>query len=146
MPDSSSQRGVAANARAISSRFAGSQVPASSKLSRLRIASSTVGPISDRGALVDAREVAANGPGVVVAPTMRSSHPVRTDDPGAARSISSMSVKCDRVGFGWPTACTMASRPEVNSGSSGARAGCRANLVSSASPRACGTAMLGRAV
>ena len=79
--------------------------------------------------------VAANGPGVVVAPTIRSSQPVRSDEPGAARSISSMSVKCERVGLGWPTACTIASLPAVYSGSSGASEGCSANRLVSGRPR-----------
>ena len=39
-----------------------------------------------------------------VRPTMRLIHPVRRDEPGAARSIWSIASKCDRVGSAWPTA------------------------------------------
>ena len=57
-----------------------------------------------------------------------------------------MSVKCERVGLGWPTAWTIASFPAVYSGSSGASDGCRAKRLVSGRPRDCGTAMFGRAV
>ena len=123
-----------------------SQAPETDSESTERRASSGVGPRWLRGGLVVPIATPAKGPGVVVAPTIRSSHPVRSDEPGAARSISSMSVKWERVGFGCPTACTRASLFAVQNGRSGARAGCRAKRVVSGSPRDCGTAMLGRAV
>ena len=90
---------------------AASQAPLTESESTERDREVGGGPEQRPGELLDPIVVAANGPGVVVAPTMRSSQPVRNEEPGAARSISSMSVKCDRVGLGWPTACTIASLP-----------------------------------
>jgi hypothetical protein len=77
---------------------------------------------------------------------MRSSQPVRIVVPAAARSISSIAAKCERDGFGWPTAVTAASCPPVQSGSSGASAGCRPNMASPPMSLALGTPMVGRAL
>ena len=57
----------------------------------------------------------------------------RTDEPGSASSTSSIAAKCERFGAGSPVACTAASLPAVQSGSSGASAGCRPNMPSLAS-------------
>ncbi len=122
-----------------------SQAPLSENESTERRARSGEVPMNERGAVELPTAVAAKGPGVVVAPTIRSSQPVRSDEPGAARSISSMSVKCDRVGLGWPRACTMASLLVSHSGLRGARAGCSAKREVMAMPRDWGTAMFGRA-
>ena len=60
--------------------------------------------------------VSENGVPLPVAPAIRSIQPVRTDEPGAARSISSIASKCDMVGSSCPTACTSASWPELHNG------------------------------
>ena len=44
-------------------------------------------------------------------PSARSIHPVRIDELGAARSISSIALKCERLAVGWPTACTAPNDP-----------------------------------
>jgi hypothetical protein len=63
---------------------------------------------------------------------MRSSQPLRTEVPAAARSISSIAAKWERVGFGWPTAWTAPRVPFFHMGNRGASAGCRPNMASPA--------------
>ncbi len=63
-------------------------------------------------------------------PITRSIHPVRSDVPGAARSISSIAEKCERFGSDIPTACTKPSNPESYSGLIAPNAGCRPNIGS----------------
>ena len=102
-------------------RSVASQAPPRLKLSTVRMASSTVGPDHRAGAIVAPRaRWTRTGPGWC-GPTMRSSQPVRSEDPGRPRSISSMSVKCERVGLGWPTAWTTA-RPGGEERAAAARA------------------------
>ena len=79
------------------------------------------------------------------APTTRSSQPVRTLVPGAARSSSSIAEKWLRVPVGCPTATTAPSRPASQSGLSGARVGCRPKPRSAGSATDAGTAIDGRA-
>ena len=75
------------------------------------IASSGAGPRNAEAALFEPSCVAWNGEPVSRSPSTRSSHPVRTDVPGAARSISSIAEKWERFGWAMPTACTMPSEP-----------------------------------
>jgi hypothetical protein len=67
------------------------------------ISSSGDGPTSDIGAASMPIPTVAYDDPAPVAPLSRSSQPVRTLDPGAARSIASMAWKCERVGSGCPT-------------------------------------------
>jgi hypothetical protein len=67
------------------------------------------GPESARVTLVLPTDTPVHGLVGLVRPSMRSSQPVRMLVPAAARSISSIAAKCERLGFGWPTAVTAAS-------------------------------------
>ena len=87
----------------------------------------------------------AKAPPAPWAELTRSSQPVRTLEPGAARSISSMAWKCDRVGAGWPAACTTPKVPASQNGFRGDRAGCSPKVASSGSSRPDGMPMPGRA-
>ena len=78
-------------------------------------------------------------------PIRRLSQPVRVADPGSASSSSSMAEKCERLGAGKPEAWTQPSLPELQSGMSGASAGCMPKNPSGASREACGIAIFGRA-
>ena len=78
-------------------------------------------------------------------PIRRLSQPVRVADPGSASSSSSIAEKCERFGAGKPEAWTQPSLPVLQSGSSGASAGCMPKKPSGASREACGIAILGRA-
>ena len=120
------------------------QAPERSKSSMFHIASSGAGPRNAEAALFEPSCVAWNGDSVSRRPSTRSSQPVRSDVPGAARSISSIAEKCDRFGASMPTACTMPSVPASYSGFSGAIAGCRPKFASSGSSWPWGTAMFGR--
>jgi hypothetical protein len=88
----------------------------------------------------------ASGAVAPVAPSIRSSQPVRRAVPAAARSISSMAAKCERVGLGWPTDWTAARWPAFHIGSSGARPGCRPKVPSPAMTWLFGRASDGRAL
>ena len=77
-------------------------------------------------------------------PSVRSSHPVRSDDPGAARSISSIASKCERVWFAMPTAWTAPNVPASHHGISGCIAGWIPNIGSSGSRAFCGIPIDGR--
>ena len=70
------------------------------------------GPRNDEGAVDvvsdDAAKVRAASRS---RPTIRLIQPVRSDEPGAARSIWSIASKCERVGSAWPTAWTTPKRP-----------------------------------
>ena len=85
-------------------------------------------------------EVLASG-----SPISRLSQPVRVDDPGAASSSSSMAEKCERFGAGKPEAWTQPSLPVLQSGISGASAGCMPKKPSAAISCSRGIAILGRA-
>ena len=61
-------------------------------------------------------------------PSTRSIQPVRSEVPGAARSISSIASKCERFGSAMPTACTTPNVPASQNGFSGAIAGCIPNV------------------
>ena len=56
---------------------------------------------------------------------------MRTEVPGAARSISSIAWKCDRFGWAIPTACTTPKAPLSQNGCNDAMAGCIPNVESS---------------
>ena len=78
-------------------------------------------------------------------PIRRFSQPVRVDEPGSASSSSSMAEKCERLGTGKPEAWTHPSLPVLQSGSSGARAGCMPKNPSAATSWSLGMPMRGRA-
>ena len=78
-------------------------------------------------------------------PIRRLSQPVRVADPGAASSSASMAEKCERLGAGKPEAWTQPSLPVLQSGMSGASAGCMPKNPSAASSCSFGMPMRGRA-
>ena len=80
------------------------------------IANLALGPSIDAGRLPEPIWVSVNLPGLPNAPSVRSIQPVRSDVVGAARSISAIASKCERVGLIWPTACTAAMLPASHSG------------------------------
>jgi hypothetical protein len=106
--------------------------------------SSGAGPASAADGLVDPTSAAWKTEPGARSPTVRSSQPVRSVVPGAARSSSAMAVKCERDGSSWPTACTAARLPAVQSGSSGASAGCRPKMPVSGSRAPVGSPIVGR--
>jgi hypothetical protein len=69
---------------------------------------------------------------------------VRSELPGAARSISSIAEKWERFGSDMPTACTIPSVCAFQNGRSGASAGCMPNDAVSGSSCPCGILMFGR--
>ncbi len=115
-----------------------SQAPESSKSLTDHMASSGDGPRkADAGRPLPIC-TAWNAVPASRSPRVRSSQPERTDDPGAARSISSIASKCDRVGFAMPTAWTAPNVPASHHGINGCIAGCIPNIGSSGSRAFCG--------
>ena len=70
------------------------------------IASSGLGPRNAEAAEFEPIWVAWNAVPGSRRPSTRSIQPVRSELPGAARSISSIASKCERFGSSMPTACT----------------------------------------
>ncbi len=98
---------------AVSQRFNSVSFHAPSRLKESidHIASSGAGPRKALAAVFEPSCVAWNGSPSGRRPRTRSSHPVLSDEPGAARSISSIAEKCERLGSAMPTACTTPKSP-----------------------------------
>ncbi len=77
-------------------------------------------------------------------PTIRLTQPLRSEEPGAASSTSSIAEKWERFATGSPTAWTAASSPEVQYFVSGASLGCSPNIESAQSSWLAATAVVGR--
>ena len=129
------------------------RAPVVSHLSSPGIATSSIssaditgsGPYSEVGITPPPRLSPWSGELEASVPISRFSQPARVVEPGLASSTSSIAAKCERFGAGSPVACTAASLPAFQSGSSGARDGCSPNIASFASSRSEGIAIRGRA-
>ncbi len=108
--------------------------------------SAGAGPASSAGMLEVFIWTASIASGAVSSPIIRFTHPWRSEEPGAASSISSIAAKCERFGVGRPTACTAAISPRCHNQARADRSGCRPNIASGSTRLVEGTAIRGRAV
>ena len=103
-----------------------SHAPLSLNESTDHMASSWLAPRKADDAVFEPTWVAWNAVPTSRRPSTRSSQPVRSGDPGAARSISSIAEKCERLGSAIPTAWIMPRSPESKNGFSERHRGMKA--------------------
>ena len=107
-------RGAARSAVAQRARSSASSAPGElERVDRAASASSGVGPMNERGCGVDADPGGGERAAGAAGPTIRSSQPVRSAGAGRGPLHLLHAAKCERVGLGWPTACTAPNLPAV---------------------------------
>ncbi len=115
------------------------------RFEKLSVASVGDDPAIIVGVSGELRWTASVGPTMPPAPIIRLTQPRRSLEPGLESSISSIALKCERLGTSRPTACTAAIFRAFQSGRSGAILGCSPNIASPASTEVFETANEGRA-